>query len=30
MYAPSKEQAEEDRKKAYEARVPHGALRPGG
>lgn len=26
MYAPSKEQAEEDRAAAYEAGVPHGAL----
>jgi hypothetical protein len=25
MYAPSKEQAEEDRAKAYEQGIPHGA-----
>ncbi|KAI8471917.1 MAG: hypothetical protein J3K34DRAFT_415633 [Monoraphidium minutum] len=29
MYAPSKEQAEEDRQRAYEARVPHGYVAPG-
>jgi len=29
MYAPTKEQAEADRKAAYESRVPHGYEAPG-
>jgi hypothetical protein len=29
MYAPTKEQAEEDRRMAYERGVPHGTLEEG-